>query len=120
MWEDLMQNSVSTNLIASGFVVHYTAYMRTPFDAQHPQRQCFLSLLLLEVLGKDIWHLSCVLKLYKDDTAVLVKHAISMLRVSHLTHGNWCLTNQESCHSNNCHGRILRPTAGLATFQGKH
>jgi len=93
MCEDLMQNSVSTNLIASGFVVHYTAYMRTPFDVQHPQRQCFLSLLLLEVLGKDIWHLSCVLKLYKDDTAVLVKHAISMLRVRHLTHGNWFLTN---------------------------
>eukprot|EP00775_Hariotina_reticulata_P013730 gene13730-13852_t len=82
--------------------------MRTPIDAQHPQKQCFLSLLMLEVLGKDIWHLSCVLKIYKDDTAVLVKHAISMLRTLQYIHKQGYI-HRDVKPENYCLPAICRP-----------
>lgn len=72
-------------------------YTKRAFDAACPKKMCFLSFLVMELLGKDAWHLACEQQAYKDNQALLVAHALSMLKVHARTAGCarlqpvWCM-----------------------------
>jgi hypothetical protein len=74
-------------------VVTTGAMKRGCGDAAHPAKMCYVSFMVMDLLGPSIGSLSLELHAYQQDMSLLVNHSLGMLKV------HWRLLSEEAQHA---------------------